>query len=65
MKCRGAITIAFCRKNVLRSSGTAETAVYIQKGPREGGTAEVSFLDNRTVRRYSSSNHLMRRSFSL
>jgi len=48
-----------------KNTGTAETAVFIQKGRRTGGTAEVFFLDQPDRPRYSLLDHLIRRGFSL
>jgi len=47
------------------SAGYAETAVFIQKGPRAGGTARLSFLDQPDHPRYNLLDHVIRRSISL
>jgi len=47
-----------------RGAGTAETAVFIQKGTGKG-SADVSFMDQPDRPRYNLLDHVIRRGFSL
>ncbi len=47
------------------STGSAETAVFIQKGVSAAGAVDVSFLDQPDRPRFSLLDHIIRRAFSL